>query len=51
VIRTLVSVMMPRTHNRVEVQTQQVIRKSDLMNKVNREGLIDNVNLLKMAGG
>ena len=50
-IRTLVSVMMPPTHRRMEVQTQQVIRKNDLLGKVNPDRLIDNVNLLKLAGG
>ncbi|RYG26708.1 4Fe-4S dicluster domain-containing protein [bacterium] len=50
-IKTLVSVMMPQSHQRMDVQTGQVIRKNDLLNKVNRDGLIENVNLLKMAGG
>lgn len=50
-IRTLVSVMMPSGHRRMEVQTQQVIRKNDLMRKVNPDRLIENINLLKLAGG
>jgi Fe-S-cluster-containing dehydrogenase component len=50
-IRTLVSVMMPPTHRRMEVKTQQVIRKNDLLGKVNPDRLMDNVNLLKLAGG
>lgn len=51
IVRTLVSVMMPKTHPRMDVNTQQIIRKNDLMRTVNRDGLIENVNLLSMAGG
>ncbi|CAN5459997.1 hypothetical protein BH11ARM2_BH11ARM2_17820 [soil metagenome] len=49
-IRTLVSVMMPHSVPRMEVKTGQIVRKSDLMGRVNPQGLLETVNLLKMAG-
>ncbi len=50
-IRTLVSVMMPASHRRMDVKPGQVIRKNDLLGKVNPDGLIENVNLLSMVEG
>lgn len=48
-IRTKVSLMMPTGSRRLEVKPGALIRKTDLLQKVNRDALEESVNLLDLA--